>query len=110
MRLIVFEDMRGKTLNIGIVSPASDFDEILLKVQKVLDSVKYRGSWQRLESIVNSAERPHRNANLSVRSVLLQSPVFRIRKPFLSKFITTYKLLFTEGPGRGILRSSYALS
>ena len=40
MRLIVFEDMRDKTLNMGIVSPASDFDEILLKVQKVLDSVK----------------------------------------------------------------------
>jgi len=31
LRLIVFEDMRGKTLNIGIVSPASDFDEFLLK-------------------------------------------------------------------------------
>jgi hypothetical protein len=28
-----FEDMRGKTLNIGIVSPASDFDEFLLKAQ-----------------------------------------------------------------------------
>jgi hypothetical protein len=28
-----FEDMRGKTLNIGIVKPASDFDEFLLKAQ-----------------------------------------------------------------------------
>jgi hypothetical protein len=37
---MVFEDMRGKSLNIGIVSPASDFDEFLLKAQKVLDSVK----------------------------------------------------------------------
>jgi hypothetical protein len=40
LRLMVFEDMRGKSLNIGIVSPASDFDEFLLKAQKVLDSVK----------------------------------------------------------------------
>jgi hypothetical protein len=39
LRLMVFEDMRGKTLNIGIISPASDFDEFLLKAQKVVDSV-----------------------------------------------------------------------
>jgi hypothetical protein len=37
---------------------------------------------------MNSAGKPHRNANISVRSVLRRSPVFRISKPFLSKFIT----------------------
>jgi hypothetical protein len=41
---MVFEDMRGRTLNIGIVSPASDFDEFFFKAQKVLDSIKWRGS------------------------------------------------------------------
>ena len=37
---------------------------------------------------MNSAGKPHRNANISVSSVLRRSPVFRISKPFLSKFIT----------------------
>jgi hypothetical protein len=41
-----------------------------------------------LERVMNSAEKPHRNANISVSSVLRRSPVFRISKPFLSKFIT----------------------
>jgi hypothetical protein len=41
---MVFEDMRGKTLTIGIASPASDFDEFLLKAQKMVDGVKWRGS------------------------------------------------------------------
>jgi hypothetical protein len=40
LRLLVFEYRRGKTLNIGIVSPASDFYEFSLKAQKVVDSVK----------------------------------------------------------------------
>jgi hypothetical protein len=44
LRLMVFEDMRGKTLTIGIVSPVNDFDEFLLKAQKVVGSVKWRGS------------------------------------------------------------------
>src|SRR5829696_1160215 len=37
---------------------------------------------------MNSAEKPHWDADSSVRSVLRRSPVFRISKPFLSKFIT----------------------
>jgi hypothetical protein len=40
---------------------------------------------------MNSAEKPHRDANFSVSSVLRQSPVFRISKLFLSKFITASK-------------------
>jgi hypothetical protein len=44
-----------------------------------------------LERVMNSAEKPHRNANVSVSSVLSRSPVFRISKPFLSKFITASK-------------------
>jgi hypothetical protein len=44
LRLMVFEEMRGKTLNIGIVSPVSDFHEFLPKAQKVGDSVTWRGS------------------------------------------------------------------
>jgi EamA domain-containing membrane protein RarD len=41
-----------------------------------------------LEGVMNSAEKPHWDADSSVRSVLRRSPVFRISKPFLSKFIT----------------------
>jgi hypothetical protein len=41
-----------------------------------------------LERVMNSAGKPHRNANISVSSVLRRSPVFRISKLFLSKFIT----------------------
>jgi hypothetical protein len=38
---MVFEDARDKTLTIGIISPASDFDEFLLKAQKVVDGAKW---------------------------------------------------------------------
>jgi ribonuclease D len=41
---------------------------------------------------MNSAEKPHRNANFSVSSVLRRSPVFRISKLFLSKFIVASRL------------------
>ena len=44
-----------------------------------------------LERVMNSAGKPHRNANVSVSSVLRWPPVFRISKPFLSKFITASK-------------------
>src|SRR3954454_11603057 len=37
---------------------------------------------------MNSAEKQHWNANSSVSSILRRSPVFRISKPFLSRFIT----------------------
>jgi hypothetical protein len=43
------------------------------------------------EHVMNSAEKPHRNANVSVSSALGRFPVFRISKPFLSKFITASK-------------------
>jgi hypothetical protein len=64
-----------------------------------------------LERVMNSAGKPHRNANISVSSVLSRSPVFRISKPFLTKFITASSKrviplpLFTRVRGRGILRS-----
>jgi CRISPR/Cas system-associated endonuclease Cas1 len=45
-----------------------------------------------LERVMNSAGKPHRNANISVSSVLRRSPVFRISKLFLSKFITRSRL------------------
>jgi transcriptional regulator with XRE-family HTH domain len=44
-----------------------------------------------LERVMNSAEKPHINANVSVSSLLRRSPVFRISKPFLSKFMTASK-------------------
>jgi hypothetical protein len=44
LRLIDFEDMKGETVNIGFASPASEFDEFAPKAQKILDSVKWRGS------------------------------------------------------------------
>jgi hypothetical protein len=44
-----------------------------------------------LEHVMNSAGKPHRNANVSVSSVLRRFPVFRIGKPSLSKFITASK-------------------
>jgi hypothetical protein len=40
---------------------------------------------------MNLAGKPHRNANVSASSVLRRSQVFRISKPFLSKFITAPK-------------------
>ena len=41
-----------------------------------------------LEGVMNSADKPHWDADSSVSSVLRRSPVFRISKSFLSKFIT----------------------
>jgi hypothetical protein len=41
-----------------------------------------------LERVMNLAEKPHQDADSSVSSIHRQPPVFRIRKPFLSKFIT----------------------
>jgi hypothetical protein len=37
---------------------------------------------------MNLAEKSHQDADSAVSSVHRRSPVFRIRKPFLSKFIT----------------------
>jgi hypothetical protein len=52
-----------------------------------------------LERVMNCAGKPHRNANVSVSSVLRRPPVFRISKPFLSKFITASSV--SQGTGRG---------
>jgi hypothetical protein len=41
-----------------------------------------------LEGVMNSAEKPHWDADSSVSSVLHWSPVFHIGKLFLSEFIT----------------------
>src|SRR5215210_2826450 len=44
VRLTVLEDVKGETVIIGIVSRATEFDEFAPEAQKVLDSVKWRGS------------------------------------------------------------------
>jgi hypothetical protein len=42
--VIVLEDLEGKTVTIGFVSPVSEFEEFMPEAQKVLDSVEWRGS------------------------------------------------------------------
>ena len=42
--IIVLEDVEGKTVTIGFVSPASEFGEHAPEAQKVLESVEWRGS------------------------------------------------------------------
>jgi hypothetical protein len=37
---------------------------------------------------MNLAEKPHQDADSAISSVHRRSPIFRICKPFLSKFIT----------------------
>ena len=44
VRLTVLEDVKGETVTIGFVSPAAEFDVFALEAQRVLDSVKWRGS------------------------------------------------------------------
>jgi hypothetical protein len=44
VRLSVLEDVKGETVIIGFVSLATEFDEFAPEAQKVLDSVKWRGS------------------------------------------------------------------
>jgi len=43
LRLTVLEDVEGKTVSIGFASPAGDFDKFAPEVQKVVDSVKWKG-------------------------------------------------------------------
>ena len=38
------EDLEGETVTIGFVSPASEFEEFVPEAQKVIDTVKWRGS------------------------------------------------------------------
>ena len=42
--VIVLEDVGGETVTIGFVSPASEFEEFVPEAQKVVDTVKWRGS------------------------------------------------------------------
>jgi len=44
VRVIVLEDLKGETVTIGSFSPASEFEEFVPKVQKVIDTVKWGGS------------------------------------------------------------------
>ena len=43
-RAIILEDVKGKTVTIGIGASTTDYDEFLAKSQKVLDTVKWTGS------------------------------------------------------------------
>jgi hypothetical protein len=43
-RVIVLEDVKGETVTIYYSSPATEFDAFALEAQRVLDSVKWRGS------------------------------------------------------------------
>jgi hypothetical protein len=43
-RLIVLEDVKGETVTMGFGSPDTEFDEFAPQAQKVLESVKWRGS------------------------------------------------------------------
>ena len=44
VRVIVLEDLEGETVTIGSGSPASEFEEFVPEAQKVIDTVKWRGS------------------------------------------------------------------
>jgi hypothetical protein len=43
-RVIVLEDVKGVTVTMGFSIPATYFDDIAPKAQKVLESVEWRGS------------------------------------------------------------------
>ena len=43
-RAIVLEDVEGKTVTIGLGSPAPEFDDLLPEAEKVLESVEWGGS------------------------------------------------------------------
>jgi hypothetical protein len=44
VRLIVLDDVKGETVTIGLVSPATEFDEFAPEAQKVIDTVQWGGS------------------------------------------------------------------
>ena len=59
---------------------------------------------------MNSVEKPHWDADSSVSSVLRRFPVFRISKPFLSKFITRSRRgAATEQPARALSNPRYLI-
>ena len=41
-RLIVLDDVKGETVTLGFVSPATEFDEFAPEAQKVIDTVEWR--------------------------------------------------------------------
>jgi hypothetical protein len=43
VRLIVVDDVKGETVTIGFVSPATEFDEFAPEAQKVIDTVEWTG-------------------------------------------------------------------
>ena len=43
-RLIVLDDVKGETVTLGFVSPATEFDEFAPEAQKVIDTVEWGGS------------------------------------------------------------------
>lgn len=43
-RLIVPEDVAGETVTIGLTAPEPMFDEFLLKGQRVLDTLEWKGT------------------------------------------------------------------
>ena len=43
-RLIVLENVKGKTVTMGFTIPATEFDEQAPEAQKVIDSVEWTGS------------------------------------------------------------------
>ncbi len=42
VRLIVLEDVKGETVTLGFISPATEFDEFAPEAQKVIDTVEWR--------------------------------------------------------------------
>ena len=44
VRLFVLEDVKGETVTLGFVSPATEFDEFAPEAQKVIDTVEWGGS------------------------------------------------------------------
>jgi hypothetical protein len=44
VRVIVLEDIEGETVTIGFASPTREFEEFAPEAQKVVDTVKWRGS------------------------------------------------------------------
>jgi hypothetical protein len=43
VRLIVLEEVKGETVTLGFVSPATEFDEFAPEAQKVIDTVEWEG-------------------------------------------------------------------
>src|SRR5918998_1602689 len=42
VRLFILEDVKGETVTLGFVSPATEFDEFAPEAQKVIDTVEWR--------------------------------------------------------------------